>query len=62
MISETYKIGVSNNLWIRSCGDSGIDVNRVSSVDPLYLTQDPDYAYYYCISKKTDNYILVAKV
>ena len=62
MISETYKIGASNNLWIRSCGDDGIDVNRVSSVNPLYLTQDPDYAYYYCMSKKTDDCILVVKV
>lgn len=59
---ETYKITATNNLWIRSCNSAGIDINRVSSIDPLYLTQDPDYAYYYCVSKKTDDYILVVEV
>lgn len=62
MLSETYKIGASNNLWIRSWGNGQVDLSRVSSVDPLYLTQDPDYAYYYCISKKTDDNILVVKI
>ena len=62
-LNETYKITRANNLWIRSCSSiDKLDLARINSTDPLYLTQDPDYAYYYCVSKKTDDSIAIVQV
>lgn len=62
ILEEAYKIGQQNKLWMRSCSSAAKDLSKTSVYAPLFLTQDFDYAYYYCgVHKPSDSCILVVE-